>query len=559
MTNIDERVHAVAPPPAGRGAAELTHARDRGRPRRTVARLWIRLTRRGALLMAVAIAAYVALEVASYGAAYPNGVSQVQFEMFTDNPVSRIMQGVPVGLDTAGGFTLWDGGWFMQLLVCVWALLTTTRLLRGEEDAERADLLLAGPVRARYHTASALAVVFGSAVLIGTAAAAALALSGQGVQGAVLFGVGLAGAAATFAGVAAVMCQLVDVRRRAAGFTAIMLAIAYVLRMFANSTDGRLWARWTSPMAWLDALAPYGDPNLLALVPFVLVPLLLAGAAVALRSRRDLGGALLVTEAGREPHLRLLTSPLAFAWRSNRAVLVAWAFGLAVLAAVQGALVTTMIDWLAKDQDYQRLFEQLGYDQALTTQGFVAVLAQMFGLAIALYVVWRLGAARAEEESGRAETILTRPVSRLRWLGGHATLAALGGVALIVLTGAAFWLGCVASGSDDVSFGESMRSMLNCLPVLALVGGATVLTFGLLPRLTVALPVSLTVVGYVVTLLGPPLSWPSWLLDLSPFTHLAWVPMAPWAATSGTVMTTAGLALCGIGLLAFHRRDVVGG
>jgi ABC-2 type transport system permease protein len=537
----------------------VTHARARGRPRRTVAQLWIRLTRRGALLMAVAIAGYVALEVASYGAAYPNGVSPVQFEMFTDNPVSRIMQGVPVGLDTAGGFTLWDGGWFMQLLVCVWALLTTTRLLRGEEDAERSDLVLAGPVRARYHTASALAVVFGSAVLIGAAAGSALALSGQGFRGAALFGVGLAGVAATFAGVAAVMCQLVDVRRRAAGFTAITLALAYVLRMFANSTDTRLWARWTSPLAWMDALAPYGDANLLAVVPFVLVPLLLAGVAVALRSRRDLGGALLMTDTAREPHLHLLTSPAAFAWRSNRAVLVAWAVGLAVLAAVEGALVTTMIDWLAKDQDYQRLFEQLGYDQALTTQGFVAMMAQMFGLAVVLYVVWRLGAARAEEEAGRAEAMLSRPVSRLRWLGGHAVLAVLGGVVLLVLTGAAFWLGCVASGSDDVSFGESMRSMINCLPVLLLVGGFTVLTFGVLPRLTVALPVTLTVVGYVVTLLGPPLSWPSWLLDLSPFTHLAWVPMAPWAATSGIVMTAAGLALCGIGLLAFRRRDVVGG
>jgi ABC-2 type transport system permease protein len=280
---------------------------------------------------------------------------------------------------------------------------------------------------------------------------------------------------------------------------------------------------------------------------------------VVLRTRRDLGGALLVTDAAREPHLRLLTSPVAFAWRSNRAVLVAWSFGLAILAGVEGALVTTMIDWLAKDQDYQRLFEQLGYDQALTTKGFVAVLAQMFTLAIVLYVVWRLGAARTEEETGRAEAMLSRPVSRLRWLGGHAALAALGGVALLALTGAAFWLGCVASGSDDVSLSESMRATLNGLPVVVLVGGATVLAFGLIPRLTVALPVTLTVAGYLATLLGPPLSWPSWLLDLSPFTHLAWVPMVPWAATSGTVMTALGLALGAIGMLAFRRRDVIGG
>ena len=83
-------------------------------------------------------------------------------------------------------------------------------------------------------------------------------------------------------------------------------------------------------------------------------------------------------------------------------------------------------------------------------------------------------------------------------------------------------------------------------------------TLGLLPRLTVAIPVTVTVVGYIVTLLGPALSWPAWVLDVSPFTHLALVPAVPWAATSGLVMTCLGLVLLSVGLLAFSRRDVIG-
>jgi ABC-2 type transport system permease protein len=560
MTNVTEIPSRLASAArANRRRLSEGHHRASARPDLAVSRLWIRLARRSAVLIAVAIGVYVVVEVASYRAAYPSGVSPLQFKLFEDNPVSRMMQGVPVGLGTAGGFTVWDGGWFMQLIVCVWALLMTTRLLRGEEDAGRSDLVLAGRVRARFHTASAFAVVTGAAVLIGAAAALALVFSGQTARGAVLFGLGLAGVAATFAGIAAVMCQLVDVRRRAAGFTAVSLAVAYLLRMVANSSEARVWVRWTSPLAWMDALAPYGSPDLRALLPFVLAPVLLGWLAVTLRVRRDLGAALLVTESGHEPHLGLLRSPLAFAWRGNRAVLAAWAAGLVMLAAVMGALISTMMDWLAKDQDYQRLFKEMGYDQALTTLGFVAVIAQMLGVAIVLYVVWRLGSVRAEEEAGRAEVLLSRPVSRLRWLSGHAVLAALGGLLLAMLTAAAFWLGCVTTGFDDVSWGESMRSMLNSLPVVVLVGGFTVLTFGLLPRLTVALPVTLTVVAYLVTLLGPPLAWPTWLLNLSPFTHLAWVPMVPWGATAGIVMTSLGLGMCAVGLLAFRRRDLIGG
>jgi ABC-2 type transport system permease protein len=550
---------------AAGGAAVTSPARDvapriahGAHPRRTVLALYARLTRRGALLMAVGIAVYVGIEVASFKAAYPNGVSPLQFKMFQDNPAVRMMQGAPTALDSAGGFTVWDGGWMIQLVVAVWALLTTSRLLRGEEDVERTDLVLAGPIRATRATALSLVIVAAAALLIGVAATVAMLVSGTGLRGSVLLGLGLAGVTATFAAVAAVTSQLVNVRRRAAALAAGVLAVAYILRMVGNSTDARSWVRWATPLGWMDELKPYGDPDLRALLPMLIVPVLLAALAVALRAQRDLGGALLATDAGREPNLHLLGSPISFAWRSNRAVLLGWILGLGAYAAVMGALISTMIDWLAQDKSYQKIMADMGLDQALTIQGFLAMIGVVFGVAIALQVAWRIGAARNEEESGRVEAILARPVSRLRWLGGHALLSLLGGVLLLAATGTALWLGVVASGSDEITWDDSMRSVLNTLPVVVLIGGLAVFSFGLLPRLTVAIPVTVTVVGYVVTLVGPALSWPAWVLNLSPFTHLAWVPAVPWAATSGIFLTCLGLVLLGVGFLGFHRRDVVG-
>jgi ABC-2 type transport system permease protein len=254
----------------------------------------------------------------------------------------------------------------------------------------------------------------------------------------------------------------------------------------------------------------------------------------------------------------MLGGPTAFAWRSNRAVLLGWTLGLGAYAAVMGALISTMIRWLAQDKNYLKIMADLGLDQALTVLGFLAMIGVMFGVAVALQVAWRVGAARTEEESGRVEAILARPVSRVRWLGGHALLSLLGGAILLAATGTALWLGVAASGSDEITWANAMRSALDTLPVVVLIGGLAVCSFGLFPRLTVAIPVTVTVVGYIVTLLGPALSWPAWVLNLSPFTHLAWVPAVPWAATSGIVMTCLGLVLLSVGLLAFNRRDVIG-
>jgi ABC-2 type transport system permease protein len=529
------------------------------RPQRAATGLYARLVRRSTVLLAAAMAAYVAMEIASYNSAYPNGVSPVQFELFADNPAVRMMNGIPYGLDSAGGFAYWDAGWLWELLLGIWALLVTTRFLRGEEDGDRADLLLSMPVRASRLTGLVVFVVMAAGAVIALATTASLLAFGQDLIGSLLLGIGLAGFTALFAASAAVVSQLVEVRRRAAAFTAALLGLAYVLRMIGNSSDSWAWVRWTTPFGWMEELQVYGDPQPIALVPLLVVPGVLAWLAVLLRSRRDTGGALLSGDPDRPPRTRMLGSPMAFAWRSNQAVLLGWVIGLALYSAVMGALVTTMIDWISGDEGYQRIMSQMGLDEALTIKGFIAMIGIIMGLGVALQVSWRIGAVRAEEESGRLEAVLARPVGRLRWLGGHVLLAGLAAILLLALIGWAMWFGALLAGSDDITAPDTIRALVNTLPVVLLIGGVAVLTFGLLPRLTVAVPVSLSMIGLVLYMLGPALQWPQWVLNLSPFTHLALVPAEPWAWVAGLVMALIGVVLCGLGLLAFQRRDLATG
>lgn len=537
----------------GAASAPSTHAGV------AVARLYARLVRRSTLLLAVAMAGYSALEVASYRSAYPDGVSPTQFAMFEDNPAIRMINGAPHALDTAAGFAVWDAGWIWQLILGVWAILTVTRFLRGDEDLDRCDLVLAGPIRATRVTGIAVAVVAAAGLLVGLVVTASMAALGQELASSVLLGLALGGVSATFASIAALSSQLVEVRRRAAGLAAAMLGVAWIVRMIAASTDPRAWLGWFTPLGWTDLLHLYGDPDPVALIPLLLAPVVLGACAVALRARRDTGAALLVAESARAPRLRLLGSPAAFAWRSNRAVLLAWLLGLCAYAAIMGAILASMIDWLAGDEGYQRILAAMGLDQALTNKGFLGFMATILGLAVALQVAWRLGAARAEEESGRLEAILAAPVTRQRWLVGHAALAVAGSVLIILASGAAIWLGAAAAGSTGITGSDAISSTLNMVPIVVLTAGLGIAAFGMLPRLTVALPVAVTVIGFVASMLGPALDWPQWALDLSPFTHLALVPAEPWAATSGLVMAGVGCLLALAGLLGFRRRDLTTG
>jgi len=57
---------------------------------------------------------------------------------------------------------------------------------------------------------------------------------------------------------------------------------------------------------------------------------------------------------------------------------------------------------------------------------------------------------------------------------------------------------------------------------------------------------------------GPALDLPGWLTGLSPFYHVALVPVADYATVQGLVMLGLTIVIAGIGWAAFSRRDLIG-
>lgn len=524
---------------------------------RAVVALTTRLVRRGAALLAGAGAAYVAVEVLSYEQSYPTAASRARLAAFQDNPAVRMLQGLGRNIDATGGFVAWDGGWFLETVVAIWVLLAVLRLTRGDEETDRSALVLTAPLRAPRVLALQLLVVVTGGLVYGAACAAVLLGFGVPVRGALLFGLGLAGFAASIAGAAAVAAQLVDVRRRAVGVASGLLAAAYLLRMAGNSTASAAWLRWLTPYGWMDDLEPYGDPHPGALALLLLAPLALAALAMALRERRDTGGATLTSSDSRAPRTRLLGTALGFAWRGSRGVLLAWALGLAAYATLIGSLLPTMTQYLLDDPGFRKAMETFGIDVSDVTKGMVSFMATVFGLAFALYACWRVGAVRGEEDSGRADLLLVRPLTRRRWLGGHVALAVLSVLVLALLTAIATWGGGRLAGAE-LTFPQALKATMNTVPPALVFLALAVLLLGVRPRLTVVLPASLAGVGYLLPALGSALSLPMWVRDLSPFQHLAAVPAHPWAATSGLVLLGCAAALVAAGVVGFDRRDLSG-
>lgn len=545
----------------GPAAGPVTRRRHRGTRRRgtgrAVAGLTWRLTRRGAAVVAASTGVYVVIEAVSYEAAYPDAASRARLAAFGDDPAVRIMQGVPHAVDTVGGFVTWDAGWILQVIVSVWALIVAVRVLRGDEETGRTELVLTGSIRAGRALLAQLAVLIAACLLVGTTIGVAFSLAGAALPGALLFGAEVAGVAAFFVAVAAVAAQVFVARSRAVSVAAAVLGAAVLVRMVANSADSRSWIGWLTPLGWMDQLRPFGDDRWPVLAVPVGVVVVLVVAAVRLRDARDTGAGLVGGQESRRSRLWGLGSPLAFAWRTNLAVLVGWVAGLAIWSLVIGLLVRSVADFIAADPSYRDLLATLGVRVSDVPRTFVALASVITGLVIALFAAWRIGAAWTEEATARLEHLVTRPVLRRRWLGGHVVLM-LGSVVLLTAVAAtAMWLGGSVTGAD-LSVGDAFASTFNTVPAVVVFGGLAVLVYGVAPRVTVAVTASVAIATYVLQVVGPMLSWPEAVIGISPFRHLEAVPVDPFGLTAGVVMVAIGIAATVAGVLAFERRDLVG-
>ena len=538
-----------------------TRRRHRGERRRgtgrSVAALTSRLTRRGAVLVAVATGAYVVIEVVSYGVAYPDAASRARLAAFGDDPAIRIMQGAPHAVDTVGGFVVWDAGWILQVIVAVWALVVTVRVLRGDEETGRSELVLTGPIRAGRALLAQLAVLVLACLVVGATIGLAFTLAGAAVRGALLFGAGVAGVASFFVAAAAVSAQVFVARSRAVSTSAFLLGAAVLVRMVANSADSRAWVAWLTPLGWLDQLRPFADDRWPVLaVPVGAVGVLLV-VAVVLRGARDTGAGLVRGRERRRPRLWGLGSPIAFAWRTNLGVLVGWVVGIAAWGFVIGLLVRSVADFIAVDPGYRDLLAGLGVRLADIPRTFVAMGAVVTALVIALFAAWRVGSAWSEEATARLEHLLTRPVLRRRWLGGHVALLAVSVVLLSGVSATAMWLGGIVTGAD-LSLADAAASTFNTVPAIAVFAGLAVLVYGFAPRVTVAATASAAIAAYVLQVVGPMLEWPEVVVGLSPFRHLEAVPVDPFGLPAALVMVAIGLVATVAGVAAFERRDLVG-
>lgn len=527
-----------------------------------VASLVARRAVRSAAPWAYVFAAYLYGSISGYAATYKTPAARLKLaRSLAPNAGLRAIIGPARHLETVVGFAAWRCLGVLTLVGGASALLASTRLLRGEEDAGRWELLLAGQTTRRRAAGQGLAgLAAGWTVLLVITALVAV-VDGMtvhprfAVSASLFFALSLLCGAALFLAIGALTSQLAATRRQAASLAGGVLGLFYLMRMVADSGSTLRWLIWLTPLGWIEELRPLTGSRPIMLVPIVSLVVVVGALTLRLAGERDAGSSILPDRDSAPPRTALLDSPTGLTVRLVRPVGVAWTLAIGFMGLLFGLVAQSAANAASGSASVEKALARLGGKHG----GAAAYLGLTFVVIAALVALVGAGqivAAREEEAEGRLDNLLVRPVARWSWLAGRLLVATAITVVSGVVAGVLAWLGA-ASQHSGISFGSLVEAGLNTVPPAIFLIGAGALVHALAPRLVSVAVYGLVGWSFLVELAGSLVKTPRLLLDTSILYHVAPAPATSPHWGSAAVLVLLGLAGATAAAVVFERRDLV--
>lgn len=474
-------------------------------------------------------------------------------------------------LDTFGGFVTTRYLGIIPVLLGIFALLSGSALIRGEEERGSLDVLLSTP-----HSRASVYLQKWAGLVVALAAICALswlglllgAASGKlevDAGAAALVHLNILFASLLFGTLAMAFGQLFS-RKSAAGWTGGLLAATYFLNTTAEQLPGKEGLRYLSPFYYYNLSKPLArsvgtDWGAMLVVGALSAPVLVAGLLMYLKRDHYDYFRLWATNSTRtarqyRPGSVWLKNSFTFGLRETLPGMLIWAAGIGFYIVFITLSVPSLQESLQEilSGDLMKSFGFLidsSVESVLQLLLFVTIVVIYVAYAVTLVAGWS-----GEETNGRLELVLSTPEPR--WLTLlYRFLVVLVDLALLVgLTGLSGWWACLAAGLT-VNLGNLAAAFVTLWVVSALVAAVG---FGLSawqPGPAASILSGLVIISYLMDLLGPVLKLPDWLVNLSLFRQYGKPVVNGPNWTALLIMLGLTVVIWGLATFRFEKRDLV--
>ncbi len=527
-----------------------------------------RFTFRRVLLSASLFGLFTAIESVAQSAgiiaAYPDVAPRARFihGLASNGALGLFYGDSHVDIISAGGYMDYRILPILSLVLAIWSLMFITKMLRGQEENGRWELLLTGDTSATSATRDTVVGAGGGVLFIFLVVATVLGLSSKSPKlsfsfsSCLLYSLTIVGGAAISIGIGTIASQLAATRRRANLYGIGILLLFFILRGIGNTIESLAWVKNLTPFGWIDKLHPFVGASPVWLFPTALLTLITCSLGIWLAGKRDIGESFIADSDSAKPNLRLLHSQLGFGVRQTRSVLGGWLFTSVALSALIASIDKTVAKSMSSTNGVTKTLSNLTGNSAAHIQiAYLSAASYITLIILMMVAATGLGAVREEEASSRLDNFVSGTISRSSWLSKRLLLLEGSVLAITLLSGLAVWLLAAGQGIHT-SFAAVVLGGLNILGPIAFLLGLGTLLYGTMPRLAVIAMYVVAAWSFTIDLIASAGTINKYLADTSLLHHVALVPAAAPHWESFILLTLTGLAFTALGVLGFQRRDL---
>ncbi|GCF11453.1 ABC transporter permease subunit [Dictyobacter arantiisoli] len=506
----------------------------------------------------------------------------------TDNTLTQLTQsfnfmGDPVAVQTTAGYVTFKVlDLFFPVMLCIWTILAGGNLIRGAEERNSAELLLATSIsRTRLLSEKLLALastLIVISLLIGVGTILGEASRGLPVDAwnAFLTGLNVSLLSFFFATLTVFFSQLLSNRGSAQGWAFGLLTLSVLLDGTARTLSQVQWIRYLSPNYYYGInkplIAGYAN-NPWAAVVLVVGSILLSAASLWLFVRRDIGAGSFqlagrnVRQVSQSKHNTIsihtqhdlsLRSLSLRTLRSQALPIACWLIGIIIYAGWVIELVPSFLkpihDVLTANPNLAQLFNGHSLD---TNDGFINYAVFAFVPLLLVMFVFTLAFKWAKDfEAGRMELIMSTPQTRRRLLSEHSlTIAAIALVSAVLV-----WLSTLLIANlinVQVDNNKLIAASFGIVPLELIIIASVYAGAARLRANIILIIVSLYLtLAYLIEFMRSLLHLPEWIMSLSIF-HAYGSPLVDgWHWTPNLIMLGIAVILFALGLIQFQGSDI---
>ncbi|MDN5274872.1 MAG: hypothetical protein JWP06_773 [Candidatus Saccharibacteria bacterium] len=517
---------------------------------------------KGAIILGLLTGIVIGAQGAAYAITYPDDKSRNQFKLSLEKaPALGVLYGESQNLPSPAGYMVYRTVTFLTFIASIWGLMAVVRLLRGQEEDGRWELIASGSAstqRASLH----ILLGFGASLLlafvmclIGTTAFGAMPSIDAPSTAGLFISLSIFVPVALFSSLGFLVSQLSTTRRRALMYGLVPLILLFALRTIGNTVTDLHWLKEFTPFGWTELANPVIDPHMIWLLPAALLTVVFVGLGLSFVSKRDLGEGVIRESTTAKSRYFLLGSPMQLAVRQNITLLLSWGIAALAMSALMAQISSIAADAVAGSSSLKDAFGQVGDSSNLA----IAFIGTGFVLVVMLLLIMTtvsMSSIRGTEAKNQLENILVHPVRRSSWLVGRLVVVVAASFLIALACTASTWA-LAATQHISLDLGNMFLISIALMGTIILTLGFGTLIYGFLPRLAVVGMYILISWSFLIETIGAAVKLDDIFVKSSLFHYISISPTKAPDWSTFLWLAGIGIVMMIIGTVAFTKRDII--